>query len=176
MGRLQSQVISKVVAPVALLSGIALSLENTVRYGWHRGKTVISLRSPSLVLLATGSTPPSSFARFVLWPSYSQRSFMWHRPAKPSSGSLFPSDRLVLSAVAACAVVGAGCRGFRPTASAPHRACTSTGPVPVGLRSFLSVATHLLSAGSVIDLPLRITACPSPGPCGTSIYGTRVWC
>ena len=78
--------------------------------------------------------------------------------------------------MAACAVVGAGCRGFRPTASAPYRACTPTGPVPVGLRSFLSVATHLLSAGSVTDLPLGIAACPSPGQFGPSIYGTRVWC
>ena len=93
---------------------------------------------------------------------------MWHGSATPSSGSLFPSDRLVLSAVAACAVAGAGFRGFRPTASAPHRACTPTGPVPVGLRSFLSVATHLLSAGSVMNLPLGITACPSPGLYGPS--------
>ena len=68
--------------------------------------------------------------------------------------------------MAACAVVGAGCRSFRPTASASYRACTPTGPVPVGLRSFLSVATHILSAGSVMDLPLGITACPSP-----SLYG-----
>ena len=77
---------------------------------------------------------------------------MWHRPATPSSGSLFPSDRLVLSAVAPCRVDGAGCRGFRPTASAAHGACTPTGPVPVRLRSFLSIATNLLSTGSVMDL------------------------
>ena len=63
MGRLQSQVIGEVVAPVALLSDIALSPENTVRYRWHRRKTVISLRSPSLVLLVIGSTPPSSSYR-----------------------------------------------------------------------------------------------------------------
>ena len=60
MGRLQSRVIGEVVAPVALLSGIALSPENTVGYGRHSRKTVISLRSPSLVLLVIGSTPPSS--------------------------------------------------------------------------------------------------------------------
>ena len=60
MGRLQSRVIGEVVAPVALLSGIALSPENTVRYGRHCRKTMISLRSPSLVLLAIGSTPPCS--------------------------------------------------------------------------------------------------------------------
>ena len=60
MGRLQSRVIGEVVAPVALLSDIALSPENTVRYGRHRRKTVISLRSPSLVLLVIGSTPPCS--------------------------------------------------------------------------------------------------------------------
>ena len=64
MGRLQSRVIGEVVAPVALLSGIALSPENTVRYCQHRRKTVISLPSPSLVLLVIGSTPPSSSYRF----------------------------------------------------------------------------------------------------------------
>ena len=64
MGRLQSRVIGEVVSPVALLSGIALSPENTVRYGRHRRKTVISLRLPSLVLLVIGSTHPSSSYRF----------------------------------------------------------------------------------------------------------------
>ena len=64
MGRLQSRVIGEVVAPVALLPGIALSPENTVRYGRHRRKTVISLRSPSLVLLVIGSTSLSSSYRF----------------------------------------------------------------------------------------------------------------
>ena len=73
MGRSQSRVIGEVVAPVALLSGIALSPENTVRYGQYRRKTVISLRSPSLVLLVIGSTPPPT--GFVLWPSYSQTLF-----------------------------------------------------------------------------------------------------
>ena len=63
MGRLQSRVIGEAVAPVALLSGIALSPQNTVRYGRHRRKTVISLRSPSLVLLVIESTPPSSSCR-----------------------------------------------------------------------------------------------------------------
>ena len=63
MGRLQSRVIGEVVAPVALLSGIALSPEDTVRYGRHRRKTVISLPSPFLVLLVIGSTPPSSSYR-----------------------------------------------------------------------------------------------------------------
>ena len=33
MDQLQSRVIGEVVAPVALLSGIALCHENTVRYG-----------------------------------------------------------------------------------------------------------------------------------------------
>ena len=63
MGRLQSRAIGEVVAPVALLSGIALSPENTVRYSRHRRKTAISLRSPSLVLLVIGSTPPFSSCR-----------------------------------------------------------------------------------------------------------------
>ena len=48
---------------MALLSGIALSPENTVRYGRHRRKSMISLRSPSLVLLVIGSTPPFSSYR-----------------------------------------------------------------------------------------------------------------
>ena len=58
MGRLQSRVIGEVVAPLALLSGIALSPEDTVRYGRHRRKTVILLRSPSLVLLVLGLPLP----------------------------------------------------------------------------------------------------------------------
>ena len=61
MSRLQSRVIGEVVALVALLSGIAPSPENTVRYGRHCRKTVISLQSPSLVLLVIGSIPPSSY-------------------------------------------------------------------------------------------------------------------
>ena len=63
MGRLPSRVIGEVVSPVARLSGIALSPENTVRYGWHRRKTVILLQSPFLVLLVIRSTPPSSSYR-----------------------------------------------------------------------------------------------------------------
>ena len=63
MGWLQSRVIGEVVALVALLSGIALWPENTVRYGRHRRKTVISLQSPSLVLLVIVSTPLSSSHR-----------------------------------------------------------------------------------------------------------------
>ena len=55
-GRSQSRVIGEVVAPVALLSGIAHSPENSARYGRHRRKVVISFRSPSLVLLMLG--PP----------------------------------------------------------------------------------------------------------------------
>ena len=60
MGRSQSRVIGEVVAPVALLSGIALSPESRLWYGRHRRKTVISLRSPSLALLGVGSTPSPS--------------------------------------------------------------------------------------------------------------------
>jgi len=45
MGRSQSQVIVEVVAPVALLPGIALSPWITVWYGWHRRKVLISVRS-----------------------------------------------------------------------------------------------------------------------------------
>ena len=63
MGRLQSRVTRQAEAPVALLSGIALSSEDTLRYGRHRQKAVISLWSHSLVLLAIGSTPPSASYR-----------------------------------------------------------------------------------------------------------------
>ena len=53
-GRSQSRAIGEVVAPVALLSGITLSPQSPVRYGRHRWKIVISLRSPSLLLLGLG--------------------------------------------------------------------------------------------------------------------------
>jgi len=54
MGGSQSRAIGEVVAPVALLSGIALSPESPVRYRRHGRKVVISLRSPSLALLGLG--------------------------------------------------------------------------------------------------------------------------
>ena len=54
MGQSQSRAISEVVAPVALLSGIAPSPESPVRYSRYLRKIVISLRSPSLVLLSLG--------------------------------------------------------------------------------------------------------------------------
>ena len=60
MGRSQSRVIGEVMAPVALFSGIALSPESRFRYGRYHRKAVISFRSPSLVLLGVGSTPPPS--------------------------------------------------------------------------------------------------------------------
>ena len=60
MGQLQSRVISEVVVPVALLSGIALSPEETIRYGRHHRKGVISLRSPSHVLRVLGQPLPPS--------------------------------------------------------------------------------------------------------------------
>jgi len=53
-GRSQSRATGEVVAPVALLSGIALSPESPVRYGRHGRRVVISLRSPSLALLGLG--------------------------------------------------------------------------------------------------------------------------
>ena len=143
MYRLQSRVIGEVVGPEALLPGIALSSEGSVQYGRHRRKTVISLRSPSLVLLVVGSTPSSSFAQFVLWFSNSQHSFMWHRPATPSCGSLFPYDQPVPSPVVANAGGVTGCRGFRPTASAPYRTCTSVGPFSAG-PTVSSPACHTL--------------------------------
>jgi len=54
MGRSQSQAMGEVVAPVALLSGLALSPASPVRYGQHRRKIVISLWLPFLVLLSLG--------------------------------------------------------------------------------------------------------------------------
>jgi len=66
MGRSQSWVIGEVAALVALLSGIALSPENTVWYGRHRRKAVILLRSPSLVLLVLGLPLLPPLPGFVL--------------------------------------------------------------------------------------------------------------
>ena len=63
MGRLQSRAIGEVVAPVALLSGIALSPEGTLPYGRLRRNTVISLLLPFLVLLGIGFPPPSTSCR-----------------------------------------------------------------------------------------------------------------
>jgi len=63
-GRSQSRAIGKVVAPLALLSGIGLSPESPVRYGRHHRKIVISFRSPSLVLLGLGLPLLSPLLRF----------------------------------------------------------------------------------------------------------------
>ena len=86
MGRLQSRVIGEVVAPVALLSGIALSPEDTLRYSRHCRKTVISLRSASVVLLVIGSTPPSS--------SYRSRPVAQLQPIALLSGIALPRPPL----------------------------------------------------------------------------------
>jgi len=64
-GRSHSCAISEVVAPVALLSGIALSPEIPVRYVGHRRKVVISLRSPSLVFSVWVYPSFSRFHGFV---------------------------------------------------------------------------------------------------------------
>jgi len=127
MGQLQSLVISEVVALVALPSGIALSPEDTVRYGRHRRKAVIWLGSPSFILLVLGLPLLPLLPSFALGLSYSQPSFYEAPPATPSSGSRLHSDRLASSAVAVCAVAGVGCRGFRPATSAPDRAWSFTG-------------------------------------------------
>ena len=86
MGRLQSRVIGEVVAPVALLSGIALSLENTVRYGQRRQKTVVSLRSPSLVLLVLGLPLPSPLLGSSCGPVTAKRSLCDIAPPRPPPG------------------------------------------------------------------------------------------
>ena len=85
-GRLQSQVIGEVVAPVAWLSGIALSPENTVRYGRHRRKTVISLRSPSLVLLVLGLPLPPLLLGSSCGPVTAKRSLCGIPPPHPPLG------------------------------------------------------------------------------------------
>jgi len=69
-GRSQSRAIGEVVAPVALLSSIALSPESPVRYGRHRRKIVISLWSPSLVLLSLGLPLLSPLLQFRRLASY----------------------------------------------------------------------------------------------------------
>ena len=86
MGRLQSRVIGEVVAPVALLSGIALSPENTVRYGRHCRKTVISLRSPSLVLLVLGLPLPPPLLGSSCGPVTAKRSLCGIAPPRPPPG------------------------------------------------------------------------------------------
>ena len=85
-----------------------------------------SLRWPSFILLVIGSCPllsswgsgPVAQLQPTLLPEAA--------PTTPSTGSRFLSDWLILSVVAACTVGRAGCRGFRPTASTPYRACTYT--------------------------------------------------
>ena len=86
MGRLQSRVIGEVLAPVALLSGIALSLEGTVRYGPHRRKTVISLWSPSLILLVLGLPLPPPLLGSSYGPVTAKRSFCGIAPPRPPPG------------------------------------------------------------------------------------------
>ena len=86
MSRLQSRVIGEVVAPVALLSGIALSPENTVWYGRHRRKTVISLRSPSLVLLVLGLPLPPPLLGSSCGPVTAKRSLCGIAPPRPPLG------------------------------------------------------------------------------------------
>ena len=86
MGRLQSRVIGEVVAPVALLSGIALSPENTVRYDRHHRKTVISLRSPSLVLLVSGLPLPPPLRGSSCGPVTAKRSLCGIAPPRPPPG------------------------------------------------------------------------------------------
>ena len=86
MGRLQSRVIGEVVALVALLSGIALSPENTVRYCRHRRKTVNSLRSPSLVLLLLGLPLPPPLLGSSGGPVTAKRSLGGIPPPRPPPG------------------------------------------------------------------------------------------
>jgi len=81
-GQSQSRAISEVVALVALLSGIALSPESPVRYGWHHRKVVISLRSPSLILLGLGRPLLSPLLRVRRLAPYSLLSL---------AGTLLPS-------------------------------------------------------------------------------------
>ena len=86
MGRLQSRAIGEVVAAVALLSGIALSAEDTVRYGRHRRKTVISLRSPSLVLLVLSPPPHSPLLGSSCGPVTAKPSLCGIAPPRPPLG------------------------------------------------------------------------------------------
>ena len=69
---------------------------------------------------------------------------MWHRSATSSSRSQYTADRLVLSAVAVCAVGRAGCRCFKPTASGPYWACSPTGQC-FGGHTVFSLGRHTLS-------------------------------
>ena len=98
MGRLQSRVISEVVALVALLSGIALSPENTVGYGQHHRRSVISLRSPSLVLLVLGLPLPSPLLGLSCGPVTAKRPLCGIAPPRPPPGpcSLLTGRSLLL--------------------------------------------------------------------------------
>ena len=83
MGQLQSRVFGEVVAPVALLSGIALSPENSVRYGRQYGKTLISLRSPSLLLPVLGLPLPPPLLGSSCGPVTAKRFLCGIAPPRP---------------------------------------------------------------------------------------------
>ena len=87
MRRFQSRVIGKVVAPLALLSGIALSPENTVWYGRHHRKTVILLRSPSLVLPVLGLPLPPPLLSSSCGPVTAKHSLCGISPPRPTPGA-----------------------------------------------------------------------------------------
>jgi len=64
MGRSQSRVIVKVVAPVALLPGSAPCPWSTVRYSWHRRKVVILFLSsfPRTSISSDAPFPPHAWS------------------------------------------------------------------------------------------------------------------
>ena len=86
MGWLQSRVIGEVVAAVALLTGIALSTEYTIRFGWHRRKTVISLLLPSFILLVLGLPLPPPLLSSSCGPVRAKRSLYGITPPRPPPG------------------------------------------------------------------------------------------
>ena len=155
------------MAPVALLSGLALSPESPVRYGLHRRNVVILLRSPSLALLRYGSTPPSLLlltvrsAGTLLLRSLAGTLLLLH------PWPLFPSDLwawvIVMAVCVAFACVWG--RGFMPAASVASgchallSGLVSGGPT-VATSPYHTLAFVLVS---VTDLSLGGLVCPWVG-------------
>ena len=159
-GRSQSRAISEVVVPMALLSGISLSPETPVQYGRHLQKVVISLRSPSLVLLGLGLPLLSPLLRFRWLTPYCLLSL---------AGTLLPSppglcSRMMVWSWDLAWLHACWCNSLVPRGiMLPPLSLEGHAPppvrFPVGLRSLVCPATHFLCVGLDSDLPLGCV-CP----------------
>jgi len=160
MGRSQSWVIRKVVAPVAQHSGIELSPESPVWYGWHSRKIMISCLSPSLVVLCLGLPLHLALLRFGRLAPYCLLSL-----AGTLLLSLLGLCSLMLVSSWDLAWLRACCRNsLIPMAfMLPPLSITGHALPPVrflvGLWSLRCPAIHFLCVGLDSDLPLGF-ACP----------------